>query len=282
MNKRGWAVTAVVIVGLAGSAAWWMRGRGLSAPLPDARAATGPSFTMIQTPPGPAGPPSETALMPDRTRRCLTVLLALAATGLALPPVVAQTPTTLTLGTKLELNTLDPHFFAAFPTGSSHPLIYEHLITLDEKLQLKPNLALSWKTLDPLTWEIKLRPGVVFHNGAPFTAEMVNLGDPDARAAYAALWPTCKIPLLQDGADGLEGQEVLALLDEDPPESIDVGLVELPVARRGPLRVDQALALQEADLGDGDVGELLLQEREDLADRQVVGHLTPPRPRRPA
>ena len=42
MNKRGWAVTAVVIVGLAGTAAWWMRGRGLSAPLPDARAATGP------------------------------------------------------------------------------------------------------------------------------------------------------------------------------------------------------------------------------------------------
>lgn len=79
----------------------------------------------------------------------------------------------LTLGTKLELNTLDPHFFAAFPTGSSHPQIYEYLVNLDEKLTLKPGLALSWKNIDPLTWEVRLRKGVVFHNGAPFTADDV-------------------------------------------------------------------------------------------------------------
>jgi peptide/nickel transport system substrate-binding protein len=103
------------------------------------------------------------------TRR-LTASLALGAALLVGAPANAQN---LTLGTKLELNTLDPHFFAAFPTGSSHPLIFEHLITLDEKLQLKPNLAVSWKTLDPQTWEVKLRQGVVFHNGAPFTADDV-------------------------------------------------------------------------------------------------------------
>jgi len=102
--------------------------------------------------------------------RRMATLLALGSALLAVSPVQAQN---LTLGTKLELNTLDPHFFAAFPTGSSHPLIYEQLIALDEKLQLKPNLALSWKTLDPLTWEVKLRQGVVFHNGAPFTADDV-------------------------------------------------------------------------------------------------------------
>ncbi len=80
---------------------------------------------------------------------------------------------TLTLGTKLELNTLDPHFFAAFPTGSSHEMIYEKLAVLDEKLVPKPQLAASWKNLDNLTWEIKLRKGVVFHNGAPFTGDDV-------------------------------------------------------------------------------------------------------------
>ena len=80
---------------------------------------------------------------------------------------------TLTLGTKLELNTLDPHFFAAFPTGSSHEMIYEKLAVLDEKLVPRPQLAASWKNLDNLTWEIKLRKGVVFHNGAPFTADDV-------------------------------------------------------------------------------------------------------------
>jgi glutathione S-transferase len=40
----------------------------------------------------------------------------------------------------------------------------------------------------------------LYENGTPFIAEMVNLGDPAARAAYAELWPTTKIPLLQDKA----------------------------------------------------------------------------------
>lgn len=35
--------------------------------------------------------------------------------------------------------------------------------------------------------------------GLPFEARLVNLGDPGERAAYAALWPTAKIPLLVDG-----------------------------------------------------------------------------------
>ncbi|MEO8101711.1 MAG: ABC transporter substrate-binding protein [Betaproteobacteria bacterium] len=80
---------------------------------------------------------------------------------------------TLMLGTKLELNTLDPHFFAAFPTGSSHELLYEKLAALDEKLVPRPQLAVSWKNLDNLTWEIKLRKGVLFHDGSPFTADDV-------------------------------------------------------------------------------------------------------------
>lgn len=98
-------------------------------------------------------------------RRILIAAMLICST-----PLSAQT---LTLGTKLELNTLDPHFFSAFPTGSSHEMIYEKLAVLDEKLVPRPQLAESWKNLDNLTWEIKLRKGVVFHNGAPFTADDV-------------------------------------------------------------------------------------------------------------
>ena len=45
-----------------------------------------------------------------------------------------------------------------------------------------------------------------------------------------------------------------------------------------PLRVEQALALEEADLRDRDVGELVLQEVEDLADGEVraLGHESDP------
>lgn len=38
----------------------------------------------------------------------------------------------------------------------------------------------------------------LYESGAPFTPEIVDLGDPEAKARFAALWPTAKIPLLQD------------------------------------------------------------------------------------
>ena len=75
--------------------------------------------------------------------------------------------------------------------------------------------------------------------------------------------------LLQAVLDHLERQEVVALLAQDPAQPLDVGLVELAVARRRALGVEQALALEEPDLGDRDVGELVLEQGEDLADRQV-------------
>ncbi|WP_236905188.1 ABC transporter substrate-binding protein, partial [Enterobacter hormaechei] len=39
--------------------------------------------------------------------------------------------------------------------------------------KLQPGLALSWRTLDPKTWEFKLRPNVKWHDGQPFTADDV-------------------------------------------------------------------------------------------------------------
>lgn len=79
----------------------------------------------------------------------------------------------LVLGTKLELNTLDPHFFAAFPTNSSMEYFFDKLVVYDDKLKVKPALAESWKLVDNTTWEFKLRKAVTFHDGTPFTAEDV-------------------------------------------------------------------------------------------------------------
>jgi peptide/nickel transport system substrate-binding protein len=79
----------------------------------------------------------------------------------------------LTLGTKLELNTLDPHFFAAFPTNSSMQYFFDKLVEYGDKLEIRPALATSWKLVDDTTWEFKLRDGVKFHDGTPFTADDV-------------------------------------------------------------------------------------------------------------
>ena len=105
-------------------------------------------------------------IMPIMTQRILS-FIALAVFSAA---VHAQN---LTLGTKLELNTLDPHFFASFPTNSSLQYFFDKLTEYGDKLEIKPALATSWKLVDNLTWEFKLRKGVTFHDGTPFTADDV-------------------------------------------------------------------------------------------------------------
>lgn len=61
--------------------------------------------------------------------------------------------------------------------NSNHELakhVFNSLIEPDEKFGPTPGLAESWTpTDDPLIWEFKLRKGVKFHNGTPFTAKDV-------------------------------------------------------------------------------------------------------------
>jgi peptide/nickel transport system substrate-binding protein len=99
-------------------------------------------------------------------------LAAAAAVALALSaaPATAQK---LTLATKLQLTTLDPHFFNGFPTASAHAHIWEGLTRINERLELEPELAESWSLIDNHTWEFKLRRDVRFHDGTPFTADDV-------------------------------------------------------------------------------------------------------------
>ncbi len=70
--------------------------------------------------------------------------------------------------------------------------------------------------------------------------------------------------------DHPQRQVVLTLFAQDAAEQLDVVRVELAVPRRRAFRIDQTLALEEPDLRDGDIRELLEQEREHLPDRQVT------------
>lgn len=51
--------------------------------------------------------------------------------------------------------------------------MFDSLVGRDAEGRLVPELAESWKLLDDVTWQFKLRRGVVFHNGEPFNAEAV-------------------------------------------------------------------------------------------------------------
>ncbi|PZP35252.1 MAG: ABC transporter substrate-binding protein [Roseateles depolymerans] len=69
--------------------------------------------------------------------------------------------------------TLDPHSQNETMTNMVNAEFYERLTSRDPKLQLVPGLATEWTQTGPLTWRFRLRPGVRFHDGTPFTADDV-------------------------------------------------------------------------------------------------------------
>lgn len=70
--------------------------------------------------------------------------------------------------------TLDPHAQNEGPTHAMSHQIYDSLVYRNQEMKLAPRLALEWKlTDDPTIWEFKLREGVKYHNGNPFTADDV-------------------------------------------------------------------------------------------------------------
>jgi len=91
------------------------------------------------------------------------------------------------------LLSLDPQKeFQIVSMGFTNEAFADSLVNYDDEYNFVPGLALSWTTVDDLTWEFKLREGVKFHNGEPFTAEAVKhsferLVDPDYKAGSAFL-----------------------------------------------------------------------------------------------
>jgi len=79
----------------------------------------------------------------------------------------------LTIGLASEPSSIDPHFHNLGPNNAVARVIFDRLIMPDDKQQLRPGLAVSWEAIDDTTWEFKLRKGVKFHDGSPFTADDV-------------------------------------------------------------------------------------------------------------
>jgi peptide/nickel transport system substrate-binding protein len=69
--------------------------------------------------------------------------------------------------------TFDPHAFNHTPTTAKTMQVYESLVDFDSDHTITPGLAVTWRPIDPTTWEFELRQGVRFHDGTPFTAEDV-------------------------------------------------------------------------------------------------------------
>ncbi len=95
--------------------------------------------------------------------------LAVAA-GLAAGGCHAQT---LRWASQGDPQTMDPHSQNESMTNMMNGQVYERLTTRDRQLKIVPCLATEWQQVSPLVWRAKLRPGVKFHDGAPFNADDV-------------------------------------------------------------------------------------------------------------
>jgi peptide/nickel transport system substrate-binding protein len=114
------------------------------------------------------------------SRRSFLATLALGAgAGLLSRPAVvfAATPKRggrLVIGADVNPVGLDPALTTAFASVAIYEQMYMSLGTLEYQTnRVVPDLAQSWRTVDPRTYEFKLRPGVRFHGGREVTAEDV-------------------------------------------------------------------------------------------------------------
>ncbi|HEY7140131.1 MAG TPA: ABC transporter substrate-binding protein [Methylomirabilota bacterium] len=104
---------------------------------------------------------------------CVAALLVVASFSGAVPIARAQVPDTLVIAQGVDMQTGDPHKTTLTHAVNVLVNLYDTLVSRDASLALKPGLALSWRSVDPTTWEFKLRQGVKFHNGEPFNAQAV-------------------------------------------------------------------------------------------------------------
>ena len=126
--------------------------------------------------------------------RLLLGLLVLALVVALVPSAGAQKRGgTLTIVRPTDPVSLDPNLETTAPGAWVYFNMLEGLLTLDEKMQVKPLLATSYEVMSPTKVRFKLRPNVKFHDGTPFNAAAVKFtfdralkGTPPARWASLA------------------------------------------------------------------------------------------------
>lgn len=84
---------------------------------------------------------------------------------------------------------LDPHKVESDVEFNILSDLFTGLVTIDNKGNAQPSLAASWDTKDNKTWVFHLRPGIVWSDGSPITAQDVvfswqRLIDPKTASPY--------------------------------------------------------------------------------------------------
>ena len=125
--------------------------------------------------------------------------------------------------TRGDVLTMDGHASDESLSANFANLIHDTLVDRDRTMALTPRLATSWTIVDDTTWRFRLREGVRFHDGTPFTADDV----------------VFSIVRAQDPASAY-GQYARAL---GRPIRIDDHIVELKQDRPNPMLLEHLSAI---------------------------------------
>src|SRR6202165_4410368 len=104
-------------------------------------------------------------------RRSLLVAATLIALSFPAAPARGADPGTVTITQGVDATTLDPIKASVTPDTNVQAQIFDTLARRSaDGSKFIPQLATSWKQVEPNVWEFKLRRGVTFSNGDPFTS----------------------------------------------------------------------------------------------------------------
>ena len=96
--------------------------------------------------------------------------IALAAGAVAFGASWAQAQTTFRVVMHSDLKIIDPVWTTAYIVRNHGYMIYDTLLAVDEKLQIKPQMVDKWEVgPDNLSYAFTLRDGLEFHDGKPVT-----------------------------------------------------------------------------------------------------------------
>ena len=103
------------------------------------------------------------------------LVAAAIAAAVSVSATAVQAKNVLRWASQGDAITADPHSANEGPTLAAALQVHDSLVDRDANMKLIPGLATSWRVMpgQPTVWEFKLRQGVKFHDGSPFTADDV-------------------------------------------------------------------------------------------------------------
>lgn len=108
------------------------------------------------------------------TKNAKKLVLGLVLSGLAATAMASKENDTIIVAFEGKFHTMEPFQTSARQMIQIGYLMWDPLVLREPATgKVIPHIATSWKQIDELTWEFKMRGDVTFHNGNKLTAEAV-------------------------------------------------------------------------------------------------------------